>query len=896
MCTQHKDNILEVCCSSNNSANIFIDTEQHKVLFEKSNLCTDHNRIANLNTEENYSVIILILMLLERGYSKDCIILEKSFQVGHSNSGNLDVYIKDPKTQNVYMIEVKRHKDFDNATNPNGKKFKQLFSYAQQETQTQIISYYTFDFESKTHYFKNVFVNELLKESNNVEDLIVRWNKQYNEDNIYKSNNVFNVKISPITYDNLKDIQKNDVDSLFLQFKEILRINAISDKPNAFNKIINLLLCKITDEFYDDSNFNIKDKSNNIHTITGLKFQYLEDLDTPISFMKRLQDLYVKGMEDYLGQEVSDYTDKEIIENAQNNTALLDMIDTIRLKKNNEFAFREVFNDSTFTNNYLIVRDIVKLLQGFKFKYEYKHQFLGDFFEELLNTSLKQDEGQFFTPYPLVDFIIDVLPIEQKIQNNLNKRNKNIIPATIDYACGSGHFIISYMNKIQGILDEIEVANLTRQQRTNISHYQKNPYCWATKENIVGIEKDYRLSKATKIATFLNGDGNADILSADGINRFDSVEYHNTVMFNEKNKNEIFDFVISNPPYSVRGFMNNFYKNNIATGDGTFDTLESINLASTEIENFFIERAWQLLKDNGMACLLLPQSILTSDSKYSKIRNYVLKYFKIQCMIMLSDITFLGTTTSPVILFLKKQKMNNLNYDTMIICSDKYLKITKSKKDDEVTFLGYKFSSAKNIATITIKDDSIMNKIKPILKSFLQGEQYNIGTLSPYVQVKSLHSIVLNNNQIYPKYQVSQGLTPLKNIFKIPKNRKNSKYPYVEIGGLSSSRINTSNKNLTGKVVYENDILVSSLTPTKDKIVLSNGKYIVTTAIHVLQVREEYKNKLTYLYNELKKDYVLEQMNALLDGFKISYAKIKEHNLLNNIYIHTNSYDDKIDY
>ena len=33
-----------------------------------------------------------------------------------------------------------------------------------------------------------------------------------------------------------------------IQFLEILRHNNVSDKPNAFNKILNLFICKIIDE------------------------------------------------------------------------------------------------------------------------------------------------------------------------------------------------------------------------------------------------------------------------------------------------------------------------------------------------------------------------------------------------------------------------------------------------------------------------------------------------------------------------------------------------------------------------------------------------------------------------------------------------------------------------
>ena len=66
------------------------------------------------------------------------------------------------------------------------------------------------------------------------------------------------------------------------------------------------------------------------------------------------------------------------------------------------------------------------------------------------------------------------------------------------------------------------------------------------------------------------------------------------------------------PPYSVKGFLKTFKDINI---DPTiFQLLDSgFTDNSSEIEIFFIERAYQLLKKGGMCVILLPQSILTGN-------------------------------------------------------------------------------------------------------------------------------------------------------------------------------------------------------------------------------------------------------------------------------------------
>ena len=55
----------------------------------------------------------------------------------------------------------------------------------------------------------------------------------------------------------LKPIQEEDSSLIFNQFLEILRHNVVSDKPNAFNKIFTLFLCKVYDEKTTKPNITI---------------------------------------------------------------------------------------------------------------------------------------------------------------------------------------------------------------------------------------------------------------------------------------------------------------------------------------------------------------------------------------------------------------------------------------------------------------------------------------------------------------------------------------------------------------------------------------------------------------------------------------------------------------
>lgn len=887
-----------------NTNNPYVEINTNKIRFDLQTnkysidgLMPSHERIVDLTKPENHSVVMMLIKLFEKGYSKSVITLEKQWQLGHSDSGSLDIMIKNPSNDDIYMIEVKSSSEINSYVNlKNEKKLKQVFSYAIQEKTTKIISFYAFDFDEKKDLFFNVYTENILKDSQNVDDFFERWNKVFDKSDYINRNNIFNVSQSVKKYEDLENISNNDTKTLFNQFATILRLYSISDKPNAFIKMINLFLAKIGDEVTANKEYKVKDKNGSIHSFNGMKFQYIYGVDTPESFMKRLNELYKDGMHEYLKKDVIDYNDDEIEQfiHGGDEAQLLEIFDNLRLKKNNNFAFIDVYDDETFYLNYEVVKSVVELLENYKFKYETKHQFLGDFFEELLNTSLKQEAGQFFTPYPIVDFMIDSLPYDSYINEAIKNGKASFVPSVIDYACGAGHFLISSMARTQSIIQKIkdEENNLTPTQTTKINAFTTDPYSWVTKENCVGIEKDYRLAKTTKIATFLNGDGDAEIISGDGINKFNSKDYENTVLHCNANKCEKFDFLISNPPYSIDGFMRNFNKNGITPSSSDFTLLTKLNYSDSAIETFFVERAEQLLKKNGYAAIVLPQSIL-SNGKYENMRRFILDNFVIKGLLMTSDITFSGTTTSPVILFLRKEKRNNKHYRICIFGSPKYMMPTSSKmKNKEVNFLGYEFSSNRAKSGITISNKSVLKDITPIMANFIKGNEVQIDEkYKDNVFIKYLDEILLNSNSdyigdIYPKYSKLDG-EPLSKFCKI--NRYTdidfNTLPtiYAEIGDLSNLK-GSSKKKTSKRYCKKGDILISSLCPRKSHIVISDGEYMLSPAIHVLS---DFANEKTrdLVYSQLRSDNCLKVMNTLLDGFKITYAKISEDNLFNNVLI-----------
>lgn len=272
----------------------------------------------------------------------------------------------------------------------------------------------------------------------------------------------------------------------------------------------------------------------------------------------------------------------------------------------------------------------------------------------------------------------------------------------------------------------------------------RNNFCWA-KEYIYGIEKDYRLAKTTKIATFLNGDGDATIVCGDGLDNFHkSEEYKNKLHLDENKKNnERFDIVIANPPYSVSGFTTT-----LKNGKESFDLFDNFTNKSNEIECLFVERTRQLLREGGVAGIILPTNILEGSGIYSKVRERIFENFDIKAIVKLGKNTFMATNTATIILFLTKVKNNKSEIMEYIS------KSIKTKKDSSINNIekpiqkylsstyGIEFIKYLNFFNNDNLDDSELNKIK-LYSAYIEAfkKQNAIKKLSEYVTIKELDKL-----------------------------------------------------------------------------------------------------------------------------------------------------------
>lgn len=634
---------------SHGNYTITIDFNKESIDYGKE-IVAENKTTQNFSQPENFVVLECVDRLLTKGYKPQNIILEKTWPSGHGTSGRLDICVNREDGTPYMLIECKTYgKEYNKASAKIHKDGGQLFTYFQLSgAKADVIMLYT----SKLENGKVVYVNEIIKieddyRNGDVKDIYGKWNKLTKDNGIFDSwVQPYNFRSKALTKEQLKEIKAEDSSFIFNRFLEILRHNAVSDKGNAFNKIFTLFLCKVYDE-----------------TTTGdgeeLKFQWIEGQDNHVKFQLRLTDLYSKGMKKFLDRTVSDFNNEDFDKrcanlNEETKQYLLEEVTKLRLEKNNEFAIKEVYDSASFEENAKVVKEVVELIQGYRIRYNKRQQYLSDFFELLLTTGLKQEAGQFFTPVPVARFIIKSLPLDTLVNEKLSRKDGEILPYMIDYAAGSGHFITEYMHEIQELINNHNASGYIEETRKHLANWQNSHFDWAT-DYVYGIEKDYRLVKVGKVGCYLHGDGLANVVLGDGLANFCNKGYkgklHKDIDDGQRD-NRQFDIVLSNPPYSVSSFRQttrDYYT------EQDFELYDSLTDNSSEIECLFVERTKQLLKDGGIAGVILPSSILSNSGIYTKAREIIFRYFEIVAIAEFGGNTFMATSTNTVALFLRRR-------------------------------------------------------------------------------------------------------------------------------------------------------------------------------------------------------------------------------------------------
>lgn len=576
--------------------------------------------------EEIVRAFILAKLVNELGYKPENIELEKQYDIGRPkvNKPRIDIIVRDDNGNAFLYIELKSPQDYEK--NKDEVIEKQLFNLASQEkgqgNNVKYLVLYTFELNENEITDKCILIDyekfssfDVWKEIRDFADeLPERYGKAQKEPFI--KNGKKDLETS-FTHEQLDGLRKN--------LHNVLWGGGGTDDNDVFSSLVNIILAKIQDESekkkgekYDFQIFSFRD---------GESFESNEQL------FERINELYRRALKQRLNiVDQDELKESFVVERKKFSLAKL------------KFAVSELEKYSFTLGN--------KLPNG--------KDILGEFFENIISTGFKQSKGQFFTHINIVKFLLWGLQLDKlaikKINNDLE------IPYLIDPSAGSGSFLIEYMKFITQIIKYRFNAKIDDSRNTQ-AFLQKNFYpdelenMWAEKF-IYGSEINPNLGTSVKVNMILHGDGSANIFvgssKGDGLSNFSKYkkisgenildQSKESLVYN-KDVNESFDVVITNPPFSVD------------LDSDTKRTLKSSFIFGDKknSENLFVERWYQLLKPNGRFGVVLPESVFdTTENKY--IRLFIYKYFKVKAVVSLPQLTFEPfTSTKTSLLFAQKK-------------------------------------------------------------------------------------------------------------------------------------------------------------------------------------------------------------------------------------------------
>jgi type I restriction enzyme M protein len=278
----------------------------------------------------------------------------------------------------------------------------------------------------------------------------------------------------------------------------------------------------------------------------------------------------------------------------------------------------------------------------------------GKAYEEIVGSNLRGDRGEFFTPRNICKMavlMVDPGPVD----------------LLLDPACGTGGFLITAMNHV---LEKIRASERRKWRRPDNGTEREQAELfrkiqeYATHQ-IVGIDLNPNLVKASKMNMVLNNDGSGGLHQGNSLDR--PITWEKALR--ERDLIGKVSLVFTNPPFGSKisvddpTILEQFDLGHAWDYDAAADSYAirtpKVVLKSQPPEILFIERCVQFAKPGtGIVCIVLPDAILGAPG-LAHVREWILRQTTILASIDLHPDTFQpknSTQTSLLVLQRKSQE------------------------------------------------------------------------------------------------------------------------------------------------------------------------------------------------------------------------------------------------
>ncbi|MFL0194878.1 TaqI-like C-terminal specificity domain-containing protein [Clostridium sp. WILCCON 0269] len=342
----------------------------------------------------------------------------------------------------------------------------------------------------------------------------------------------------------------------------------------------------------------------------------------------------------------------------------------------------------------------------------YDSAILGEVYEKSMNKSERKERGSFYTPYFIVEYIVE---------NTLSNLDIKLNPFVkiLDPSCGSGYFLLKVydilMEKFNENLESIRynlkdesyivetqnglknICGLEYWQYSNLSYH-------VLKECIYGADLDSEAVELAKInlcrRSGINLELKNNIICCNSLIRWEKKYKEHGFGHISKFWEEKYDYVLGNPPWVS---LSRKHKKNIE--DNLKEYYSKSYGGNTYLPNlyeYFIKRSMEILKTGGRFGFIIPDR-LASNLQYGDFRKHLLENYNILKLVFEIEFPEINTDAMIMVAENKYDKYNKIKVDV-------YKKSIYSIKQQEyMQNPNYEFSYYYNSRNLHIKNSMRKN-------------------------------------------------------------------------------------------------------------------------------------------------------------------------------------------
>lgn len=295
------------------------------------------------------------------------------------------------------------------------------------------------------------------------------------------------------------------------------------------------------------------------------------------------------------------------------------------------------------------IKEVIKILEHLDL-FAVDEDLNGRLFETFLTATMRGEAlGQFFTPRSVVKFMVRLAKL---------CASENYMDTVLDGCCGTGGFLIEAMANMSETLNNNKSLSLT--QKEKLMKHLRNEALWG-----IDAGKDPPVARIARLNMLLHKDGGSRIYYADSLDKQLRVEpglpIHTKQEIDELRASLVtaglkFSAILSNPPFAMTYERKDPKELSVLEDYSLFIDDKGKPRTSLKSSVMFLERYWDLLRDDGRLLTIMDDSVLNTRSA-KPFREYILNKFIIKCIISLPKNAFVKAqgSVSTSVLYLRKK-------------------------------------------------------------------------------------------------------------------------------------------------------------------------------------------------------------------------------------------------